>query len=94
MFYSNPHTISKKLKENYNINTKENSIKNNSKAVIGTNRDGEIIEFSSLSDAARYLMDCGITKNRNVISVISKISISLHKTKKSAYGFKWKYKVA
>lgn len=91
---SNPRTVGKKLRETYNIKTKQNSIHNNSKAVTGTDKDGNEIEFSSLSDAARYLMNSNITQNKNVISVINKIEISLHNMNRTAYGYKWKYKVA
>lgn len=94
IFKSNPKTVSKKIREKYNINTKENSIHNCSKAIIGTNISGEIVEFPSLSDAARYILNSNKTKSKKLATVISKIEISLHDVNKSAYGYKWKYKVA
>ena len=93
VFKSNPKTISKKLKEFYNINTKENSRNNNSKPIIGINKDENILEFLSLSDAARYLIENNITKNVNLSSIVSKISNSLKDPNKTAYGYKWKYKI-
>ena len=94
IFNSNPKTVSKKIREKYNINTKENSIHNCSKAIIGTNMSGEMVEFQSLSDAARYILNSNKTKSKKLATVISKIEISLHDVNKSAYGYKWKYKVA
>ena len=94
IFKSNPKTVSKKIREKYNINTKENSIHNCSKAIIGTNISGEIVEFPSLSDAARYILNSNKTKSKKLATAISKIEISLHDVNKSAYGYKWKYKVA
>lgn len=94
VFKSNPRTIGKKLREKYQIDTKSNSICSFSKPVIGVDKSNDIIEFSSLSDAARYLIENHITKNKNLISVISKIGVALHNDTRSAYGYKWKYKTA
>lgn len=94
VFKSNPKTVSKKLRDKYSINTKENSIHNCSKAIIGTDINGEIIEFASLSDAARYILNSNKTKSKKLATIISKIEISLHDITKSAYGYKWEYKVA
>lgn len=92
LFKSNPKTISKKLRDRYNINTKQNSVHNCSKTIIGTNTNGETIEFQSLSDAARYLLYNNKTKSNKLTSIISKIELSLHNMNRSAYGYKWKYK--
>ena len=94
VFKSNPRTIGKKLREKYKIDTKSNSICSFSKPVIGIDKSNYIIEFSSLSDAARYLVENHMTNNRNIISIISKIKVSLHNENRSAYGYKWKYKTA
>lgn len=94
VFKSNPRTVGEKLRQYYDINTRENSISNISKVVVGINKNKEVIEFPSLSDAARYLLDNNLTQNKNIPSVISKISISLHNVNRTAYGYKWTYKVA
>ena len=94
VFKSSPRTIGKKLREKYKIDTKLNSISSFSKPVIGVSKNKDIIEFSSLSDAARYLSENHITNNKNLISIISKIEESLHNENRSAYGYKWKYKTA
>lgn len=94
VFKSNPKTVGKKLRETYNIQTRQNSIHNNSKSIIGIDKNGNKIEFSALSDAAKYLISNNFTKSINLPTVISKIEISLHNTNRTAYGYKWEYKVA
>ena len=90
VFLSCPQTVGEKLREKYNINTKNNSINSFKKKVCGGN-EKEIINFDSLTDAAKYLIDNNITKNKNIQSVISKINYSLKKENHTAYGYKWFY---
>lgn len=94
VFKSNPKTVGRKLRENYNIDTKENSVRKSSKPIIGVNKNKESIEFLSISEAARYLSKNNLTQNKDMFSIMDKIEISLHDNGKTAYGFKWKYKVA
>lgn len=92
IFQSNPRTVSKKLKEKYNLDTRKNSIHSFSKPIIGIEKDYKEVEFNSLSNAARYILSSGKTKSNKIETVISKIETALHNTNKSAYGYKWKYK--
>lgn len=91
LFNSSPKTVSKKLRDKYNIETRENSHKSFSKKVCGIDIEGEEICFDSLSDAGRYLIAHKYTSNKNLVSVLSKIEISIKNNNSTAYGFKWNY---
>lgn len=91
LFNSSPKTVSKKLRDKYNIETRENSHKSFSKKVCGIDIEGEKICFDSLSDAGRYLIAHKYTSNKNLVSVLSKIEISIKNNNSTAYGFKWNY---
>lgn len=80
--------VGKKLKEK-GINTNNNANRTFSVPIFGINKDtNEKIEFSSISDAARFVVDKKESCS-NLISVISKISAVVGKENKSAYGFIW-----
>lgn len=62
------------------------------RAVIGTNTsDGSVVEFDSLADAARFVIDIRGGKLSTVISHIGNSIVGRYKSK-SAYGYKWAYK--
>ncbi len=58
---------------------------------------GKIIrEFSSIHEAARWLVDSGIAKNTNCASSISSVCLRKHCTtgygfRKKAYGYDWRF---
>ena len=89
--HSNPKIVGKKLRKHFGIDTRKNSHKRCSKKVVGYKND-EIIEFSSLSSAARFFVENGISKSNNVQTVISKIHSAISNPKYTAYGYKWSYK--
>ena len=91
LFNSNPHVVSKKLREKYNIDTKVNSIISFGKEVYAKS-ENKIIEFTSITNAAKFMMENNFTKSKKLSCVIAKISNALRNNKYSAYGFKWFYK--
>lgn len=93
VFKSNPSTVGKKMREKYNINTKENSVANCSKKVCGYNKNGEHINFDSLSDAAKYLIENDFTKSNCISGIVAKITESINKNR-SAYEHKWEFMAA
>lgn len=92
LFNSNPKTVGQKLKEKYNIDTKKNSIVSFGKEIYARNEKNEIINFDSITNAAKFAMENNLTKSKKVSCVISKISDALRNNQHSAYGFKWFYK--
>lgn len=86
---SNPKTVSRKLKETYGVDTKENA--NNlldRQKVVCIDDFGHNILFNSKSEAARYLQNNNHTKNKDIGSIINKIDDAIINGHKS-YGFKW-----
>lgn len=91
VFKSNPKTIGKKLREKYDIDTRQNSNKGFSKPIVGSTQDISV-EFESISSAARYIINNNISKSKNFQTVISKIDCILKNKGKTAYGYEWNYK--
>lgn len=91
LFNSNAKTVSKKLREKYNIDTRQNSYKTFRKRICGIDIEEEKVCFDSLSDAGRYLIENNYTNNKNLGSVLAKIEIALKNNCYTAYGFKWNY---
>jgi group I intron endonuclease len=89
VFKSSPKTIGKKIRDRYNLNTKRNSDVYHSKKIIGINNEKEM-NFNSMTDAAKYIIENELTKSDNLTSVISKISGAIINNKHTAYGFKWR----
>lgn len=92
LFDTNPKIVGKKLREKYNIDTKKNSIISFSKEIYARNDKNEVLNFDSISNAAKFIMEKNLTKSKKPSNVISKISDVLRGNKPSAYGFKWFYK--
>lgn len=79
---ANPKVVARKLNEFYDIDTKSNSIKSFSKAVVAINVENNIqLKFASISDAARYIFENHITKSKDFNGAISSISRVLNKKK-------------
>ena len=88
LFKSSVKTVSRKLRERYNIDTKNNSNKNNCKKIVGIKND-EQIKFESISSAAEYIVKNNISKTNSVRTAISKISNVLNIKERTAYGYTW-----
>lgn len=62
-----------------------------SKKLLMLDKDDNIVmQFDSLLQASSYLLDNGITSNKNCNSRISKCCLNKSDAK-TAYGYKWKY---
>ena len=93
LFNSCPSTVGKKLRETYNIDTKNNA--NRSCEVrIYAEDNKNILHFDSLTKAGQYIIDNNICKTTKKSCVISKISDALKNTNRTAYGFNWYYEDA
>ena len=92
LFNSNPKTVGEKLREKYNIDTKKNSIVSFGREICAKNKQDEITNFNSITNAAKFVMENNFTKSKKLSCVIAKISDALRNNKHSAYGFKWFYK--
>ena len=88
LFKSSVKTVSRKLRERYNIDTKNNSNKNNCKKIVGIKND-EQIKFESISLAAEYIVKNNISKTNSIRTAISKISNVLNIKERTAYGYTW-----
>ena len=85
---SNAKTVGKKLRDKYNINTKENNDKNKSFLYVGI-KDNEVIKFLSLREAANYIISNNMSKSKNHNCVQSKIHMSVKNKNRTAYGYSW-----
>ena len=86
-YKTHPKTVGNKLRENFGIDTKENSNLSFGIKVVGIS-DSETVSFVSQSDAGRYIKEKkGL--NGNVVGIIRKIGAVRDNPKRTAYGYKW-----
>lgn len=89
VFKTGAKAIGRKLKS-VGIDTYSNANSSFSIPVVGIKKTGEEIKFSSISDAARYILEES-NSNAKLVGVISKISNALKNNNCSVYGYKWRY---
>lgn len=84
-------TISKILRHDYGISTKENANNLFCKAIKATNNlSGETMRFSSLREAANYIIECSLS-NGKTTTLMSKINQAVNNSNLTAYGFRWEF---
>lgn len=78
---------SQKIRENKDYNSPK--LYNKVKIIASELKTSEKLEFQSMSDAARFLIDSNLTKSKSIKPVVNKISDACNKKSQSAYGFIW-----
>lgn len=88
-FECSPDTISRIIKLE-NLNTKTNMIKHNKKGIVAKDKEENIIkEFSSRSEAAKWLQENNYTKSKDIDNIIATIGRVANGQRTTAYGMKW-----
>ena len=73
-----------------NIDPRLNANKKVSKGIVAKTMAGEVIqEFTSRTDAVKWLQDNNFTKSDNRDNIIATIGRVANGQRKSAYGMKW-----
>lgn len=85
---------SRKVRIDWQNRGEEKAKKEFSKEVVmvDKNTDIELLTFPSQIEAVRYIMREGYTTAKSASSASSKISLAARGERKTAYGFKWKYR--